>query len=306
MYWTNREASVIHRADLDGSNVENLEIPAGPDGILGIALDLAAGRMYWMEWRNWDDFNGMTRSIGRAGLTGTGAEVLLQDPIDTGGFIVSPGLGSIALDPVGGKMYWVARHYHVTHSEQWMSGSLHRSNLDGSDTENLGIPMGSSDAIAVDGVENRLYWSEGGTIYWSDLQGHETTLLTGLGGVGSMALDVLRPATTVSTVATESRLPAHSGLAPNYPNPFNSGTRLVYRLADPGPVRLEVFNVLGQRVRTLVDEFRKAGSYQDTLGRAGSGGRAGRCRGLCDPPAVPRRGADAPAASAQVIRSISL
>ena len=57
-------------------------------------------------------------------------------------------------------------------------------------------------------------------------------------------------------------LPALSGLAPNYPNPFNAGTRLFYRLSDPGPVRLEVFNVLGQRVRTLVDEFRKAGSYQ--------------------------------------------
>ncbi len=66
----------------------------------------------------------------------------------------------------------------------------------------------------------------------------------------------------VATSPTESGLPALSGLAPNYPNPFNAGTWLVYRLADPGPVRLEVYNVLGQRVRTLVDEVRNAGSYQ--------------------------------------------
>ena len=52
------------------------------------------------------------------------------------------------------------------------------------------------------------------------------------------------------------------GLAPNFPNPFNSSTRIAYRLASPGPVRLEVYNTLGQPVRTLVDEFQPAGRYQ--------------------------------------------
>ena len=56
--------------------------------------------------------------------------------------------------------------------------------------------------------------------------------------------------------------PAVSSLSPNFPNPFNSSTQISYRLADAGPVRLEVYNVLGQRVRTLVDETQKAGFYQ--------------------------------------------
>ncbi len=262
MYWTNRDTSVIHRADLDGGNVENLAIPTDPDGMAGIALDLAAGRMYWMDWRfeNWED---MTYSIGRAGLAGTSAEVLLHYSFYTDGFFPGRGVGGIALDLVGGKMYSVIRRwvYRGNHENPEFPGSLHRSNLDGSDLESLGIPVGS-DAIAVDGVEGRLYWSQGGSIHLSDLQGNEATLITELSGVGSIALAVSRPATTVSTFATESGLPALSGLAPNYPNPFNSGTRLVYRLADPGPVRLEIFNVLGQRVRTLVDESQKAGSYQ--------------------------------------------
>ena len=159
-------------------------------------------------------------------------------------------------------MYWVDREFYVTNHREWMSGSIHRSNLDGSEIEDLGIPMEQSDAIAVDAVEGRLYWSQGGSIHLSDLQGNEATLITGLGGVGSIALAVSRPETSVSTFLPESGLPALSALAPNYPNPFNSGTRLVYRLADPGPVRLEVYNVLGQRVRTLVDETQKAGSYQ--------------------------------------------
>lgn len=265
MYWTNRDTSVIHRANLDGSNVESLPIPADFDGMGGIALDLEGSTMYWMAWRNWEDEsgeNGMTRSIGRAGLAGENAEVLFHDANPTEGWIVGPGVGSISLDPVGAKIYWVDRDYHFTYSENWISGSIHRSNLDGSEIENLRIPMENSEAIAVDGVENRLYWSLRGLIHLSDLQGNEATLLTGLGRVGNIALDVSRPETMVATSPVESGLPALSGLAPNYPNPFNSGTRLVYRLADPGPVRLEVFNVLGQRVRTLVDEFRKAGSYE--------------------------------------------
>ena len=61
-------------------------------------------------------------------------------------------------------------------------------------------------------------------------------------------------------VALESEQP-EAGLAPNFPNPFNSSTLIVYRLADPGPVRLEIFNALGQHLRTLVDETQAAGRY---------------------------------------------
>ena len=56
--------------------------------------------------------------------------------------------------------------------------------------------------------------------------------------------------------------PAASGLEPNVPNPFNSTTRIPYHLATSGPVRLEIYNTLGQRVRMLVDEAQPAGFYQ--------------------------------------------
>ena len=58
-----------------------------------------------------------------------------------------------------------------------------------------------------------------------------------------------------------SRLPSGFGLGQNYPNPFNPGTVLPYQLATEGYVRLEVFNLLGQRVETLVDGVQAAGSY---------------------------------------------
>lgn len=52
---------------------------------------------------------------------------------------------------------------------------------------------------------------------------------------------------------------AEFGLGPNYPNPFGPRTTIAYSLAEPGPVRLDVFDVLGRRVATLLDGTRPAG-----------------------------------------------
>ena len=73
-------------------------------------------------------------------------------------------------------------------------------------------------------------------------------------------------------------LPQEVALGPNYPNPFNPSTIIPYQLASPSRVRLEVFNVLGQRVATLVDEEQAAGSYRarwDGTDAAGSAAAAG-------------------------------
>ena len=56
-------------------------------------------------------------------------------------------------------------------------------------------------------------------------------------------------------------LPQGVALGQNYPNPFNPSTIIPYQLAATSPVRLEVFNVLGQRVATLVDGAQGAGAY---------------------------------------------
>ena len=57
-------------------------------------------------------------------------------------------------------------------------------------------------------------------------------------------------------------LPQMVYLSKNYPNPFNSSTLLKYRLSEKGPVTLSIYNLLGQKVATLVDGIQIAGEHQ--------------------------------------------
>lgn len=59
----------------------------------------------------------------------------------------------------------------------------------------------------------------------------------------------------------ESNLPKTFGLDQNYPNPFNPTTTISYQLAEQRDVRLVIFNILGQVVKTLVDGVQPAGFY---------------------------------------------
>ena len=47
----------------------------------------------------------------------------------------------------------------------------------------------------------------------------------------------------------------------NFPNPFNPSTKISYKINQEGFVKLSVFNLVGQEIESLVNEYQAAGKY---------------------------------------------
>jgi hypothetical protein len=62
-------------------------------------------------------------------------------------------------------------------------------------------------------------------------------------------------------IEVEVNAPAEYSLAQNYPNPFNPSTTINYSIAEAGLVKIAVFNLLGQEVALIENEFKEAGQY---------------------------------------------
>jgi hypothetical protein len=59
----------------------------------------------------------------------------------------------------------------------------------------------------------------------------------------------------------EEGLPSVINLSQNYPNPFNPSTVIDYQLSVAGNVKLSVYDLLGQEIKTLVDSYQSAGGH---------------------------------------------
>ena len=164
MYWTEWVGGKIRRADLDGSNVEDLV--AGLKQPVGIALDVAGSKMYWTDMN--------TDKIRRADLDGSNVEDLVT------------GLGApagIALDVAGGKIYWT----------EWGTKKIRCADLNGSNVEDLVTGLGAPAGIALDVAGGKIYWTDMNTdkIQRADLNGTNVEdLVTGLDFPHGIALDV--------------------------------------------------------------------------------------------------------------------
>lgn len=62
----------------------------------------------------------------------------------------------------------------------------------------------------------------------------------------------------------ERTLPQIFHLMQNYPNPFNPETTIEFALPAPGHVKIQLYNMLGQRIRSLLDQHLEAGSMAVT------------------------------------------
>lgn len=63
-------------------------------------------------------------------------------------------------------------------------------------------------------------------------------------------------------IENENSIPRRTFLNNNYPNPFNSSTKIKYGVANNQHVKFAIYNMLGQKVETPVDEYKTAGMYE--------------------------------------------
>ena len=90
--------------------------------------------------------------------------------------------------------------------------------------------------------------SEGDTSYMSP----ELSVTTG-------RMDLCEIAPTPDKASISGNLPEIFFLGQNYPNPFNLETRIEYGLPEDAYVKLTIYDILGRKVKVLVDEFQSAG-----------------------------------------------
>ena len=66
----------------------------------------------------------------------------------------------------------------------------------------------------------------------------------------------------VTSVENNKQIPSDFSLKQNYPNPFNPTTKIEYAIPVTSNVTLEVFDVLGRKIRTLIDKVQSAGNHE--------------------------------------------
>jgi hypothetical protein len=87
--------------------------------------------------------------------------------------------------------------------------------------------------------------------------------------IGILTTDGAGLPTRVQERKVPGTIPTEYTLGQNYPNPFNPSTKIDYAVPKTGTVKLEVYNMLGQKVATLVEGIRTAGNYTVSWNAAG-------------------------------------
>ena len=106
------------------------------------------------------------------------------------------------------------------------------------------IVGGFSNPIDAEIIGNRIY-----VIEWG-------------GGRGLWEIVLPQAATETAVAEAEGVVPAEFALAQNFPNPFNASTTIAFQLAFASQVELAVYNISGQRVRTLISGSLPAGHHR--------------------------------------------
>jgi hypothetical protein len=110
------------------------------------------------------------------------------------------------------------------------------------------------------------------TFYWTVIASDRFGMYHWVPGADTLQVTFRSTFTNVKELQTD--VPTEFNLAQNYPNPFNPETAIRFALPAISDVRLEIFNLIGQRITTLIDgEQYGAGTYEVVWDGRDSSGR---------------------------------
>jgi hypothetical protein len=66
-------------------------------------------------------------------------------------------------------------------------------------------------------------------------------------------------------ISAEVDIPKSFYISQNYPNPFNPATRIDYQLPVDSRVRIELFNIIGEKIGDLINDIQPAGNYSVSI-----------------------------------------
>lgn len=152
-----------------------------------------------------------------------------------------------------------------------LDGSITAWGANGNGQCNVPAPNADFVAIAAGTYHNVAVKADGTVVAWGANASYQcapptpnagfTAVAASLGTLASMQFSVGLQSSLVSVPAVQ---PAAVSLLPNRPNPFNPSTTIDFAVPVTGPVRLQVFDLRGRLVRTLVAGTLGAGSHRIT------------------------------------------
>lgn len=113
--------------------------------------------------------------------------------------------------------------------------------------------------INIGGTENYNYTPAEILIDNNDIYIAANFEINGQNGFDSIVL--FKYSQPIGITSNYNQIPERFYLYQNFPNPFNPVTKIYYTLPVSGNVKIEIYDLLGQKIQTLQNEFKEIGSY---------------------------------------------